>query len=159
MGSPSPPYLTQDDLTNAWGAEAMRQFFDDANTNTINAAAVALIISRASARTSAWLPNTYDGTLPLESPFPEMIFENALEYAAYLTMPRNPDYFRALGWDADKLLARADALGKLIQAGVLRLVDAANPVPDNVGGDVESNDPNIDFRPKRLVFIRSMGDF
>ena len=152
-------YLTQQQLADAWGAEAMRQLFDDTNTNTVNTAAVTSVITRASARVTAWMPDTYDGSLPFISPIPEMIVECAFEYAWYFAYPRNPDYFRALGLDMDKLLTRANALGKLVQEAVLRLYDAPAPNPENVGGDALSNDDDNGFAPTRLFFVDSMGDF
>ena len=156
------PYLTQQNLTDRWGAECMRQLFDDTNTNTINTAGVASVISGAQAYVTARMPDTYDGVLPFPAPIPELIVEASFAYARYLAFPRNPDYFRALGLDEDKLLARAESLAKQIQAATLRLVDAPAPVPDNVGGDVESNDPDAPggpFAPKPLFFIANMGDF
>jgi phage gp36-like protein len=152
------PYLTQQNLTDAWGAEAMLQLFDDANTHTVNAAAVAMVIGRAQAQTSSWLPDTYDGVVPFTSPIPEMIVELCFAYARFYAYPRNPDYFRALGEKRLDLLAEAETLGKQLQAAIKRLVDAPSP-EDNLGGEVDSNDPNRDFVPRPLVFIRSMGYF
>lgn len=153
------PYLTQQMLTDAWGAEAMRQCFDDTNTNTVNTAGVASVISRAQAQTTSWLGNTYTGALPFPAPVPELIVECAFGYAWFFAVQRNPDYLRALGVDLDKLWKRTEALGLQIQEAIKRLIDAPAPAPTNVGGDVESNDANDGFAPKPLFFVGGMGDF
>ena len=152
-------YLTPQNLTDAWGAETMRQLFDDTNTGVLNANAITLVITRASARTTAWFGDTYDGVLPFPSPVPEMAQECAFTYALYFAFPRNPDYMRGCGYTLPALLKQADALGEQLQDAVLRMVDAPAPVPDNVGGAVESNDPNEGFRPKPWFFNASMGDY
>jgi hypothetical protein len=152
-------YITQQQLSDAWGADVMLLLFDDGNTGNLYVPAINLVITRASARVTAWMPDTYDGTLPFSGTIPEMIMECAFEYARYFAYPRNPDYMRALGLTEPGLLKSAEALGQKVQEAVLRLYDAPAPTPDNVGGDVDGNDPNKNFAPPRLAFVRSMGDF
>lgn len=157
----STQYLTQLQLTNAWGPEVMRQLFDDTNTDTLNTDAILLVIGRASAQVTSWMPDTYDGTdLPFAAPFiPEMIEECTFAYAQFLAFPRNPDFFRSIDVKRADLLKQAETLGQQLQSAIKRMYDATAPTPDNVGGDVESNDPNVGFATKPLFMIGSTGDF
>lgn len=158
MATYTTPYLTQQNLTDAWGQQVMLQLFDDTNTGVLNASAIALVISRSQAQTSSWMPDTYNGVLPFPGPIPEMIQELSFAYARFYAFPRNLDLMRAIGETRDKMLAEAEGLGKQLQAAIKRMIDAPAPM-DNVGGEVESNDPNTGFRPKPLFFLSSMGDY
>lgn len=157
-------YLTQQQLTDAWSPETMRQLFDDTNTNTLSASAIALVITFASAQVSSWLPDTYSQVLPFPNAqtalIPEMIQACALEYARYYAYPRNPDYFRAIGYDdPNQIWKRAEALGQQIQSAVKRLIDVAPPPPENVGGDAEPDAINGTVRQQPFFFVKGLGDF
>lgn len=128
-------YLTSDELTNAWGQQAMLSLFDDRNTRVINADAVSLVIERASAMVDAWMPDTYKGSAPFIAPFPGMIRELAFAYAHFLAFPRNPDYFKAIGLAEKDLYDRAESLGQQLQNAIKRFAGDTAPTPSNVGGD------------------------
>ena len=132
-------YITVAELNVAMGPQMVLQMFDDMQTGAVYEPSVDAVVARASAMVDSWIAPVYAGTLPMtfasESQVPGMILELAVQYAVAIAYERHPDYANAIASSPNKdRFARADALGKQLQAAIRRIPDLINNPPANVGG-------------------------
>lgn len=141
--------------------ETLLALFDDDNTRVANADAIVAVLRAATRRTIADVASEYNGVLPFPvSQIPDMAIELCFEHAMALSWPRNLDYMTTLKIDLNKVDARAKVMADELRKTVKRMIDAAAPVPANVGGGVTSMAQDPDFpTPAKPFFIGSMGDF
>ena len=151
-------YISPEDAALAMGKATFVKLFDDDNTRRANDAAVLACIARASARTTAAMAHNYPGDVPFTSPIPEMAQELTQAYFAAFAWPRNPDMMKAAGITADKLLASADNLAKMLRDAIVHVIDALpDPTPTNTGGAVGTIGVSGGGRPPSM--FSSMGDY
>jgi hypothetical protein len=150
-------YLDDAYLRARLGLETYIALFDDDGTfdrstgapTALMTAGVDAVIADATASANAWLPDTYDKTtLPFTTApnqLPELMKRMTWLYAKAGAWERNPDYLAALKLrpDTDGLIAQADKMGQRIQSAILRMYDAPQPKPGNVGGIITAGGPNF----------------
>ena len=81
-------YLTQTDLENHFGAQRVLTLYDDDNSGTVNATALAAILATASDLTDGTIARSYTGTFPMASPQPVLCKEAATLYAMVLSLSK-----------------------------------------------------------------------
>ncbi len=138
-------YIAQVDLESALSPQTIAAIYDDGNTGTLNAAAIALTIERAEALASSFLVGFY--TLPLVVPTDGMMRSACLDFAISLSFDRAPEYVRQFGEGprSDGYYSRGVATMQRIQAAVQKLPDevagAGSDGPRNVGGIIYDQGP------------------
>lgn len=151
-------YLTQTDLENRLGAQRVLTLYDDDNSGTVNATALAAILATASDLTDGTIARSYTGTFPMASPQPVLCKEAATLYAMVLSFERKPEFAMRLDESyLDKLRKAADTLCERIATGLAKLVDAPPPTASTpiLGGIVTT------FTPQVLVVngVPNTGDY
>lgn len=158
------PYVTADDLRATIGPQAYLAIFDDTNVGTVDAAAVALVLSRASGRVDGYLAKNYSAAVvPFLADVPIQAKEAALEFATGMAYLRRPEYASRYG-EKGKVqeFERAEQLCKDLAENLQRLAAApsAAPHPANVQGGVYTG-PS-DTSPDGVgtgIFSQGFGDF
>lgn len=154
--------LTADDLRLTLGRRVMLSLFDPDGVGTEDAAAVQLVLDRATARVYGHLDRVYGGEYPMPVPPHPLAVEAAREYAVGLSYLRSPEYaqrYAEKGKTAE--FTRADVLCKEIADNVQRLGPTeTTPAPANVGGGVYQG--TTDEHPDSVglgTFRFGFGDF
>ena len=151
-------YLTQTDLENRLGAPRVLALYDDDNSGTVNATALAAVLATASDLVDGTIARSYTGTFPMASPQPALVKEAATLYAMALSFERKPEFSLRLDESyLDKIRKGADTLCERIATGLAKMVDAPPPTASAVltGGVVST------FTPQMTVIngASNTGDF
>jgi hypothetical protein len=141
------PYITTSELTTALGPQTALALFDDDDSGTLNAFAVAQVIMRAHARVTGSLVSIYgrskvppglpDGYVDGQpQTVPDILRDYELEQAMVFAYDRRPGFVRGQGEltvkDRD---ARLQTLVEQIRTSEVQLTDdAPDEEPANLGG-------------------------
>jgi hypothetical protein len=138
-------YVTHAEVQAAMSPQTFIGVFDDDLDGEADDVPIDEMIERASSRTDGWLAAIYNGPWPItQTPVPGLVRELTLQYVLAMAYERRPDFARQLGGDDKDRWARADELGKRLEAAVLRITDLEGQAkPANVGGVVVDNASRI----------------
>lgn len=137
-------YIDDAKLSARVGAKTYAACFDDTNSGTVNAQAVAQVIQDAEAQFDGFMRGVYP--IPL-SPVPNQAVRICLDLAEAYTYLRNVEAARR---DPDVILKRAREEMTDIRKGFVRLDVEGPPEPGaNQGGEVHSGDPEHPTPPPK----------
>lgn len=151
-------YLDQTDLENAMTAPRVLALYDDDDSGTVNADALASVLQRASDLVDGHIARSYTGTFPMPSPQPVLCKEAALLYAQALTIERGGEYGARYGEKHTlDMRKEAEKMCEKIATGLLKLVDAPPPAATSVltGGLVTTYTPQLNV----VDGVSNTGDF
>lgn len=140
--------IVQADLENATSVATVAACFDDANTGTLNAGALAAVIDRGEQEVKSWLLSNYGPTLP---PDGQLATDSFLKYAAieYIVahmFDRHPEYVRSNSKTSyESRFARADQRMQRIASARQRppVIAPTIKAPANVGGTTTDDSHRI----------------
>lgn len=131
-------YIDAGDLETALSPQTYIELFAPPETNTVDTAAVALVIDRAEGLVDSYLLGVY--VYPLDPATDRLIRHAALLFATALSYMRRPEYVRTYG-EIGKVTQyqEANMMMQRIQAAKERLPDVSQVSPPlNVGGVVSA---------------------
>ena len=139
-------YLAQVDLEHRMTAQRVLALYDDENTGTVNAAALAAVLQEASNLVDGHIARSYTGTFPMPSPPPVLCKSAATLYAIAMSVERDHAYVAKYGEKHTlDMRKEAEKMCEKIAAGLLKLVDAPPPTAGTTltGGLVISSGPQL----------------
>lgn len=160
MANPALAIISQTDAENRMSAVVVGRIMDDGNTGIASAAPMAQLLSDGQARVMGYVRRAYtpaEIALILASP-PELLKSLCLDAVQVYAFERFPTYCRTSPEMMTRLQTDLDrvARSQLRFDGVTG--NAQDPVPQNVGGIVESGNANAPA-PVPAVFSNGMGDW
>lgn len=126
-------YITQTDLENALGTNAVRALFDDNGDSTADAAPVAAAIAFADAKVDGFLRTEYTGPFPLQTT-PDLVKFAAIDWGIFYAVRRRAEVAKAIGLEPPSVhQERAlEQMKRFVDA--VEKLDPTVGTPGNIGG-------------------------